>query len=410
MRVAGDAAGMTRATIEKLRTLALLGTGGVAFAAANLAFARVFSVDQYALMTLLVALTTLGCALGPVGLDGIALREPRALPAPFVIAVAAIATLPLAVAASAAYDVPRSSSAALWAAAAALGALFVAAAHHRQAHRFGVAVALMQAPNFLLVAAAAACIGFGFRSAPVAFAILAVGLVVVTAIAFARKPARGRAPLPAGRVPWREALALGGASVATMVLVQLERVVLPHVLPLSALALMGVLATFAGSLFRILQMGVGFSLVPKLRAAVGVVERRRLIAHEALIAVAVVVAGSLAILAFAPFVERTVLEGKYDLSLELLIATLASGAAKICDGLVRSIGEALATARELASINAVGFAAVGIAVASAFFGARFGLAGLIYGGAVGWLFRAAATFILVAKHLRQPAPLPAATA
>ena len=157
-------------------------------------------------------------------------------------------------------------------------------------------------------------------------------------------------------------------------------------------------------------MGVGISLVPKLRAAQTVLERRRLVAHEAVLAVAVVAAGSVAILALAPFIENTVLEGKYDLSLDLLIATLIGGAAKICDSLVRSVGEALASARELASINALGFAAVGIAVTAAVVGARFGLAGVIYGGATGWMFRSVASSLLVAKHLRRPAPLPATAA
>ena len=47
------------------------------------------------------------------------------------------------------------------------------------------------------------------------------------------------------------------------------------------LATFGVLAAIAGSLFRVLSMGVGYTLVPRLRAAGSVLERRRLVAHEA---------------------------------------------------------------------------------------------------------------------------------
>ena len=64
-------------------------------------------------------------------------------------------------------------------------------------------------------------------------------------------------------------LALAGLAASGLLLVQLERLVLPHLLPLSDLALYGVLGAIAGSLFRVLQMGVGFSLLPRLRAASG---------------------------------------------------------------------------------------------------------------------------------------------
>ena len=61
--------------------------------------------------------------------------------------------------------------------------------------------------------------------------------------------------------------AFAGLNASGLLLIQLERLVIPHVLPLADLALYGVLGAIAGSLFRVLQMGVGFSLLPRLRAA-----------------------------------------------------------------------------------------------------------------------------------------------
>jgi O-antigen/teichoic acid export membrane protein len=148
-------------------------------------------------------------------------------------------------------------------------------------------------------------------------------------------------------------------------------------------------------------------LLPKLRAATAVDERRRLIGHDAKLAVAIVVAGSLAIFALAPIVEHWILAGKYDLSPALLVATVVSGTVKILDSFATSIGVALATARELAWINGAGFFSVLLAILGAFLGARFGLVGLIYGVAGGWTFRAVVTYLVVAKHLRVPTAAPA---
>jgi hypothetical protein len=394
---------------ELLRDFAFFGAGGLAFAAANLLFARVFSVEQYALVTLLVALATFGFAFGPIGLDGVALREGRAVPTPLIVAITVTAGLALGCASAAGYGLSLALATALCAAIAAGAVVFVAAADLRHARRFGAAMALSQSPNVVLLVAAAVCIALGAYSAAVAFAVLTAGLLLVAAVALVVRRSAKAHTIPVRLVPWREALALAGASAATMLLIQLERIALPYLLPLADLALMGVLATFAGSLFRILQITVGFSLVTKFRAARTAHDRRLLVARSAGPAMTIVIVGSLAIFALAPFVEHVLLADKYDLSTELLVAAVVSGASKIFDSFVKTIGDALATARELMSINALGFAAVVIAAAGAVFGARFGLVGVIYGVAAGWQFRAAAASLIVARYLRESTTVPAAT-
>jgi hypothetical protein len=395
------------ASIQTLRNVFFFGIGGVAFAAANLLFARFFTVEQYALVALLVALSTLGCALGPVGLDGVTLREQRTLPAWLMIGVPAVPALALAIVSANLYDFKVLLAATLWIAAAATGTIFVAAAHLQRDQRFGHAIALTQSPNVVLICASVACLAVGAYQASVAFTLMAVGLVVAAATGLNARRADRRRRLTVRVLPWREALALGGASVSTMVLIQLERLAIPQLLSLADLALFGVLGAFAGSLYRILQVAVGYGLLPRLRAAATVDERRRLIGHDAKLAMAIAIAGSIAIFALAPIIEDWILRDKYDLSAALLVATAVSGTAKIFDGFVKSIGGALATSRELAWINAAGFVALAIAGVGAFVGARFSLVGLIYGVAAGWQFRAVVTYLLVAKHLRVPTGAPA---
>ena len=111
------------------------------------------------------------------------------------------------------------------------------------------------------------------------------------------------------------------------------------------LATFGVLAAIAGSLFRVLSMGMGYTLVPRLRAAASVLERRRLIAHEAKLGECYRAAGSLAIWFLTPLIERSFLDGKYHLGGSLVLATIVSGIAKIMNSFTKATVTALSPRR-----------------------------------------------------------------
>jgi O-antigen/teichoic acid export membrane protein len=192
-------------------------------------------------------------------------------------------------------------------------------------------------------------------------------------------------------------------NAAGLLLIQLDRLIIPHVLPLHDLATFGILAAIAGSLFRVLSMGIGYTLVPRLRAASGVVERRRLIAHEAKLVSLIVVSGSFLIWFLTPIVERWFLAGKYHLGGTLVLATLFSGVAKILNSFTKSTVTALASGTEILIVNVLGWLSVGVAIAAGASGARWGLAGVIYGVGLGWLTRAISAAFLTFRHLRLPA-------
>jgi hypothetical protein len=163
-----------------------------------------------------------------------------------------------------------------------------------------------------------------------------------------------------------------------MLFIQLERLVIPHVLSVADLALFGVLGAIAGSLFRLLQMGVGFSLLPRLRSAATVFERRALIARELRFAVVIAAAGGAAIFVLTPPIERWFLAGKYHLSMALLAAALFSGIGKIAHAFARATATALATPRELALVNAAGWISAVLALGAAVAAAPWGLTGVVY--------------------------------
>jgi spore maturation protein SpmB len=147
-------------------------------------------------------------------------------------------------------------------------------------------------------------------------------------------------------------------------------------------------------------MGIGYTLIPRLRAAAMIRDRRRLVLHEAMLAGAIVVVGAAAIGVATPLVERYVLDGKYHLGGALLIAAIVSGIAKLLNAFAKAAVTALAEPREVLALNLLGWLSVAIAVGAAAVGARWGLAGVIYGVGLGWLLRALSAFYVTARHLR----------
>ena len=164
--------------------------------------------------------------------------------------------------------------------------------------------------------------------------------------------------------PWGEALSLAGVQATGLLLIQLERLVLPHVLPLSDLATYGVLGGDRGSLFRVLQMGVGLHPVPPAARRHRRPQRRRLVAQRPGWS-ARRAAGSAVIWLVTPLVERWFLAGKYHLSAALVLAALVSGVAKVVNAFTKRTASALATRGSSPSSTVLGWVSVVIALAAA---------------------------------------------
>jgi O-antigen/teichoic acid export membrane protein len=384
---------------------------GLGFSGANLILARVLPPAEYGIFTLVIALTNLGYSLSPAGIDGIVLRRhleagPQLLRRTLLACV--IVGVIFAVIGHLGYGMPLPLSAVLLVSVVAGGLMFIAGVKFQSEGRFGLSLGLIQSPNLFLLVAALGALVFHTQTAWFPLVVSAAGFVIAALFGWwllfeerAAKPHRD------AWFPWSEALAFAGVSAAGLVLTQLDRLIIPHVLPFEDLATFGVLAAIAGSLFRVLQMGVGYTLVPRLRAATSVPQRRRLVAQEAKAVVAMVVAGSLAIWAITPLVERWFLRGKYELSAALLLAAIVSGMTKVLNSFTRATVTALATPAELGKASVLGWASVLVAIPAAAFGARWGLAGVMYGVAFGWLLRALTGYYITLRHLRISVPVPA---
>ncbi len=393
-----------------LRSVVIYGASGLGFAGANLILARVLPTAEYALFTLVIALVNLSFALAPGGVDGMVNRRhleagPRVLKR--TLAAGLVTGLIFMLVAGLVYYLSLPLLLIVFAATVGGGAMVVAGAQFQSEQRFGISLALTQSPNLTLLVAALVVVVSGIREARLPLAISALGFVLAGVIGwwmlFRERAAK---PYRESWFPWGEALSYAGLNAAGLVLVQLDRLIIPHVLPLHDLATYGVLAAIAGSLFRVLQMSAAYTLIPRLRGAATLVERRRLIAHEARLVSAILVAGSVVIWFVTPLVERHFLAGKYHLGGSLLFAAIFSGVAKVMNAFTKSTVTALATASELSIVNLFGWASVAVAVVAAILGARWGLTGVIYGVGLGWLLRALTAFYLTLRHLQLPESIP----
>jgi O-antigen/teichoic acid export membrane protein len=391
--------------------MVVYGASGAGFAGANLILARVLPTEQYALFTLFIALGNLGYSLGPAGIDGVVNRRhleagpallARLWPPTVAVGVA------FAIAGMVAYDMSPALAALLFLSSAFGGAMMVAGAKFQSEQRFALSLTLLQSPNIVLILAAGATIVAGVTSVWLPALISTLGFIAAAGWGWrVLLTERHHKPNQDSAFSWGEALAFAGLNASGLVLIQMERLVIPHLLPLRQLALFGVLGAIAGSLFRVLQMGVGFSLLPRLRAAHTVLERRRLIAQEARLVGIIVVLGSITIWFITPVVERLFLAGKYHLASSLVLAAIVSGIAKIANAFTKATASALADPRELSLVNMVGWMSVALALGAAFVGARWGLAGVIYGVALGWIVRAVVAYAVILRHLRLPVSVPA---
>jgi O-antigen/teichoic acid export membrane protein len=390
-----------------VRSVAVLGLSGLGFAIANLLLARVLPTAEYALLTLVVALVNVGYPLAPAGVDGIVNRRqleagPRLLQR--TMATIVPVGLLFAVIGLVGYRTSFDIALMILGSTMAGGALLVAAGQFQSEQRFGLSLALNQSPNLILLVAALAVVLAGTHDATTPLVIWTAGFGVTAAagwwLLFGERHAKEARSV---EFPWGEAVSIAGLAAAGLVLIQLERLLIPYLLPLEDLATYGVLAAIVGSLFRVLQMGVGYSLLPRLRAAPDVAARRRLIGKEIRLVLVLVLLGSAVAWIATPLLERWFLDGKYQLSSALVLAAVVTGVAKILNGFAQSTVSALADARELSLVSLLGWVAVAIAVPAAAAGARWGLPGVIYGVGLGWLVRAVVALYLTARHLRLPA-------
>jgi hypothetical protein len=383
-------------------TAALYAMSGLGFAAANLVLARQLSTPDFALVTLLMALLNVSIPLATAGMDGVVSRYTLDLGPPLlgrVLATSALVGLTTVAVGRAVYGLDALSIAILLPSIVAGGTTYLAAAHLRSRRRFVLSITLAQAATYLFLIAGMAVLFVPVRTPGFVLGVVMVGLVAAAAwiwLRYRRKEPAGER----GQFPWHDALFYVAAQTAVLLLLSMERLIVPKLLTFDDLATLGVLSAVALAPFRILQMAVGFTLLPQLRAATGGQARRGLVVREAVVCAITVGLGSLVVWSMARPLAGWFVGDRYEITPMLLLAAIVGGAARVASSIPRSAATALCTTEELGRLAGLTWFAVGCAFLAAWSGSAWGLAGIMYGVAFGGLVHGLAAAIVAAPHLR----------
>jgi O-antigen/teichoic acid export membrane protein len=386
-----------------LSAAAAFALGGVGFAVANLLLARTLPPVEFGLISLIFGLVNLGAQLGPLGADG-AVNRKRIRPTLWLLRRAFLASLLVALVigflSQMAYGLAIGLVVIILIGVVAGGLTLVAAAIYQSRQSFLVSLILMQAANLVLLAVAVLAVAMNSAD-PILPLACFVGGYVCSSILGWRALLRSAETTADGATcfGWLEPLSYAGVNAAGLVLTTLERMMVPKVLSLEDLAIFGVMAAVVIAPFRMLQLGIGYTLLPRLRATAGLSERRRLVRDEAVVMGLVVFCGAIVVYILAPLAVDLILAGKYELHRSLLFAGLLTSILRAASGFTKGTVTALCTDRELAVLNLLMWVAVVLAIVGGVIGAQWGLVGVIYGTSVGWVSRILVSAAITARHL-----------
>lgn len=389
-----------------LRAAAMLMAGGFGFAAANILLARLLASSEFGALSLFLALIQLSLTLGPFGLD-LAINRHR-LDASgelrnWGLATSVATGLLIAIAAMALYDVDVVMAACLLVAGIASSFNRFGSSLLQAQQRFGFSLFLGQVHNYILLLAVPILWALGTDRALPIMAMIVLSYLVTSIVGwFAASKTRLReGPSPALRNFLKESLAGFGILLATQVLWQLERLVIPRTLSMEDLATFAVVAAIAGSPFRMLQIGIGHTLLPGLRGCHDRQDVRRLMKREGAIVFGASTASVLAVVIVTPFIAEHFLMGRYDIGWALLIAVIVTGLVKVVNGFVSAIVQAFGSTVALAKFNVLTWLGLIAGVACATYGARYGVTGVVYGVGVAWVAMSLVAWVLALAALKE---------
>jgi O-antigen/teichoic acid export membrane protein len=373
----------------------------LAVAFANLLLARYLPILEYALATLAITLLNLGALVAPAGIDGVVNRK-SVVSGPWLLTrtlvTSAAVGLGMVIFAALIYDL--SAAIVLWLLTGTIagGATTVAAAKFQNAQRFMWSLSIAHICNAFLLLASLTVAFLRHQSPQLPIGLMVVGYGLAASLGWWRLFKQSAfADNSVLRFSWDEGLPYAGINASALLLLQLERLLIPKLLPLEDLAVFGILAAVVIGPFRVLQLGVGYTLFPKLCTTMLVSERRRLVTQELMSALLLILLVSAAIHYFAPLVVHAFLSEQYELSSGLVMAGIVTGVLKVLGGIGKATATALGGERELMYLNLLMWISVLVGAAGAIFGATWGLTGVIYGVGLGWIGR-----IYVCSYIARP--------
>ena len=385
-----------------VRSAVAYGLSGLGFSAGNLLLARSLPPAEYGQIALFLALIHFAIPIAPLGLDMLIIRN-RTRPEKKELLKVLASGLLLGLAggglAAAFYGMSTAVALTIALCVAFGGANWVAAATYQSRQRLAPSLLLTQNQNFLLLAIGLALLFGAPPAGATVVAVITLGFLVSAMLGWARLPGPvdGRRPLA---MPSRESMALVGVAAADMLLTQLDRLLIPLLLSMHDLAVYAVLAATIVAPFRVLQLAAAFAVAPKISAAANATQRKQVLLAEARYILPIVLLSAAAVWWLAPPVISLFVGDKYEITASLMLAGIAAGIAKVASSFTSAAVAAVAPPEILARMTGISWIAVPAAIAIAALLAEYGVAGVVYGVAAGWMFKALAATALLPRSLR----------
>lgn len=380
----GFLAGLLRnATIATSVVFAL---SGFAFAAANVLLARYLPTELFGRFALAIAIYNVTSLVAPLGTDQMVVRRTLRLTNrlfAFQLVASWMMGALSGLAAASVADFTTLAAVLLGSSIAGGGVLVSATAELRRQGRYGLAIFLFVSPNFLLVPIAALPGLMGMTSIDTILMLYAGGVWLPALCSLILAMGRSEDAPVRQTVAFSEAFALLGLTALATLSLQLERLLLPNLLDFASLATFSLLSSLAVFPFRLINSGMTFALTPQLSAEDdrGALHRK-LLAEIALFSAFLAIA-TILIEAFVPPLAAMLTDGRYQFDRWLVMAACFAGSVMVVQSLTRSIATAVAGVGSLNFLHMLGWIELGFAAAGVIAGARWGLSGVIFGGALG---------------------------
>jgi O-antigen/teichoic acid export membrane protein len=375
-----------------LRTAAVMGLGGVGFSLGSLLLARVLPTQEYGVVALVLGIVAVAGLGAPLGLDQIAARRGIRLDTGWRRAalIACVTTsLSAATVAALVYHLSLTVAMSVALITLALGVAQAAGGHFQGRQQLGIAIWVVQLLNGSLALAALLTVALRLTTASAVCALTgAIGILAAAAVwRFVQRRQGGGDSQPTAWGLRREAMSLFAVQTGNAAFMQAERLLIGPLVGLHDLAIYSVLAALVSSPFRLLQSAVQFTLIPTLRVAGDGRARRAKLAREAGLVFALVILSSAVVWVLAPPLAHWLVAGRYTLWPALIAAALVCGFLKVLSGFLTAAVVSCGGERRLRWLSLACWGSIGISVAGAFCAAPWGLVGVLYGIAAGWLVR-----------------------
>lgn len=390
-----------------------IGVGGLSLTGAGLLLAAVLPAEDYGRFAIVVALLSLGAGIAPMGFDQLAVRGEIPRSRSVLIGVAVV-SLPASVALGASavlqYGLDSTVAITVIVGSSAAAIARVVAAYDQGALRLNRAQLLIQLPYLFLALGSVAFWGSGADDWQAAILILVTGFLSIGIVGFAAARREADASeLPSlaafrSRSLWSRAFAFAGIQGGGSLLGQLERILIPILVSLDGLAAYSVVASVIGSPYKLLQAGIGWSLVPRIRQSKTSKERIRLVRNELRFGTGLGLLSAGILLPISGPIVFWLYGDKYPVSFSLLIAVVVLGCIRTLYGVASGTIGGLGDERALALYNRLGWLAIMLGALLSYFLSFAGVVGVVWGVSAAWGLRTGAAFILVRQRdlMRQP--------